>query len=260
METAIEARQPDITTLGKVFYESGMFPDVKSQAQAAVKIAAGAELGFAPVYSMQKVYLIKGRVAIAAEAMGALIKKSSIFNYKVQKLDDTECTLVFSELTDERKWNEVYTSTFTMADAKRADLVLPGSGWMKYPRAMLMSKALSQGARIVCPHIISGAYTPEDFGYAVNPETERLEEQPRATVVTEGQISECMKNGDPIIAPAPEPRPETITPEQFKKIKELTENFNIGAIVKDLGITAKSSKELTKEEADRIIAHCNGSK
>lgn len=160
----------EIATMSKVFYESGMFPDIRSAAQAIVKIQAGSELGFTPVYSLQKIYIVKGRVMVAAETMGAMVKKSGRYDYRVVRLTDTECELMF---TDNGK--DVYLSRFTMEDARRADLVSPGSGWQKWPRAMLMSKALSQGARIVCPHVISGTYTPEDFGGAVNPETEQLE-------------------------------------------------------------------------------------
>jgi len=160
----------EIQSMAAVYHESGLFPDIRSMAQAAVKIMAGIELGFGPVYSLQKIYIVKGKTMVAAEAMGAMVKKSGRYDYHVIKLDDNECELAF---TDNGK--DVYHSKFTMEDARRADLVQPGSGWAKWPRAMLMSKALSQGARIVCPHVISGVYTPEDFGFSTNPETEIIE-------------------------------------------------------------------------------------
>ncbi len=150
---------PDLRSLAGDFAKSGYFQDAKEVFQAVVKIQAGLELGFGPVYSMTKIYIVKGKVMVSAEALGAMIKRSGRYDYSVKTLMDTECIL---EFTDAGK--VVYTSKFTMDDARRADLVKTDSGWAKWPRAMLMSKSLSQGARIVCPHVIAGVYTPADFG------------------------------------------------------------------------------------------------
>ncbi len=164
-ETALTVQSMSMPDIAKAFYESGLFPDVRSAAQAIVKIQAGSELGFGPIYSMQKIYIVQGKIVMAAEAMGAKVKQSGRYDYRVTEYTDLKVTLVF---TDTGK--DVFTSTFTMEDARHAALIKPQSGWEKYPRAMLMSKALSQGARIVCPHLISGAYTPEDFGIETDDE------------------------------------------------------------------------------------------
>lgn len=152
--------------LAKAFFGSGMFTDVKSVAQAVVKITAGGELGLGPVYSMQRLYMIEGKLGMAAETMGALIKRSGKYNYVVVKHTDQECSIDFFE-----GQQKVYTSTFTMKDAQRANLVKPNGGWAKYPRALLFSRALSQGARIVAPDMIGGAYTEEELR-GIQPEGE----------------------------------------------------------------------------------------
>jgi len=162
----------EIQNMGDAFSKSGMFPDIKSASQAIVKIQAGAEMGLPPFYAMSKIYIVQGRLMVGAEALGAMVKRSGRYDYRVFLLNDNACELIF---TDGGK--ETYLSKFTIEDARKAGLIKPGSGWEKFPRAMLMSKALSQGARIVCPHVISGAYTPEDFGYSINPETEQIETQ-----------------------------------------------------------------------------------
>lgn len=162
---------------GLAFFQSGMFPDIKSAAQAEVKIQAGYELGFSPIYSMTKIYIVKGKVMVGAEALGAMVKRSGRYDYHISKLTDTECVLIFTDknFTAPDGSHDAYISIFTIDEAKRADLMAPGGGWFKWPRAMLMSKAVSQGARAVCPEVISGVYTPEDFGYATNPETQQVE-------------------------------------------------------------------------------------
>jgi hypothetical protein len=192
---ANELTKPESMPMDKLadaFYASGLFPDIKSQAQAIVKIQAGAELGFAPIYSMQKVYIVQGKIVMAAEAMGALVKKSGKYNYRIKEYTDENVTLTFYENKE-----AVFDSPFTMQDARKAGLIKPGSGWEKFPRAMLFSKAMSQGARAVCPEVIGGVYTFEDFGLEAD---------------DEGNVKEMVKVSiEPIKQPV-KPTP-TVTPE-----------------------------------------------
>ena len=148
----------DMQDMGRAFYDSGMFKDLKSAAQAVVKIKAGAELGLPAVYSMQRLYMVEGKLGMSAETMGALIKRTRKYNYRVKEHTDDKCTIVFYE-----EGQEAYISTFTIADAKRASLVKPGGAWQKYPRALLFARALSQGGRIVCPDVLGGGYTLEEL-------------------------------------------------------------------------------------------------
>ncbi len=61
----------EIMSIGKAFAESGMFPDIKSAAQAIVKIQAGAELGIAPFAAMSGIHIIKGKPTIGAGIMAS---------------------------------------------------------------------------------------------------------------------------------------------------------------------------------------------
>jgi hypothetical protein len=225
----------DVRQIAIEFAKSGYFQDAKDAAQAVVKIQAGRELGFGPVYSMTKIYIVKGKIAVSAETLGAMVKRSGRYDYAVKKLDDEECILFF---TDNGK--EAYTSKFTMADARRAGIISPGSGWEKWPRAMLMSKALSQGARIVCPHVIAGVYTPEDMG--LEAESEGEYKQPEV-IVTE--------------SPAEQPTVEMCTEKQRQKIfasgKQM--NYSEADIKKIINLRFKveHTTDLTKANASELI-------
>ena len=70
-------------SLGEIFVRSGMFPDLKSQAQAVVKILAGRELGLSPLQSITDIYMVNGKVALQAKLIAALIKKSGKYDYSV---------------------------------------------------------------------------------------------------------------------------------------------------------------------------------
>lgn len=146
-----------IKSLSQAFQESGLFPDIQSEAQAIVKVIAGQELGLPPFYSMQNFYIIKGHLSMAAETMGLLLKRTGKYNYRVKEHTDERCSIQFYE-----NGKEAYLSTFTMADAKRAGLVKPDSGWVKYPKAMLFSRTMSSGSKIVAPELMGKTYTKEE--------------------------------------------------------------------------------------------------
>lgn len=145
--------------IAEIFAESGMFPDTKTQAQAMVKILAGKELGLTPFEAMSSIYIVNNKLAVMANAMASIVKKGSKYDYKVEKLDDTECILVFYKKNGEEK--EIGKSTFTFKDAAKAQLINK-ENWKSYPRNMLFARALSNGVRWFCPDAASG-YTVEEM-------------------------------------------------------------------------------------------------
>jgi hypothetical protein len=142
--------------IGQVFMESGMFPDVKTQAQCVVKILAGKELGLTPFESMNALYIVNGKLSLTSNAMSTLLKKTGKYNYKVDILTDQECAITFSEGGE-----VIGTSTFTFKDAAKAGLVNKDV-WKNYPRNMLFARALSNGIRWFCPDVCCGYYTTEE--------------------------------------------------------------------------------------------------
>lgn len=173
--------------LGEVFMQSGMFKDIGSQAQAVVKILAGRELGLAPIEAMSNLYIVNGKVALQAKAIGALIKKGGKYDYKVEKLDETECVIAFFQIEGGNKV-ELGKSAFSMKDAAKAGIVNKDI-WKAYPRNLLFARALTNGARW---------YTSDAFcGYAVE-EIESIEDKiiPTSSLIsitTDGEVVEGKK-------------------------------------------------------------------
>ena len=158
------AAQEDIFRLGDVFARSGYFQDAREAQQAIVKILAGRELGIPPVAAMTGIYLINGRVALGANLIAAAIKRSGRYDYRVQRLDNEACEIVFFQGTE-----RIGESTFTLADARKAGT----KNTEKFARNMLFARAISNGARWHCPDIFGGPiYTPEELGASVNDEGE----------------------------------------------------------------------------------------
>ena len=161
----------EIMSIGKAFQESGMFPDIKSAAQAIVKIQAGQEIGISPFASMTGIHIIQGRPTIGAGLIASKVKSSGKYDYKVKEMTDKACILDFYQGKE-----LLGSSSFTIEDAKKAQT----KNLDKFPKNMLFARAISNGVKWFCPDVFNGpVYTPEDFN-----------EQPKADEITEDIIYE----------------------------------------------------------------------
>jgi hypothetical protein len=141
-------------------YKSGYFTDVKSEAQAVVKVMAGAELGLPPFASMTGIHIIQGKPVPGSNLAATLVKNDPRYDYRIKTCDDRECLIHWFE-----DGNMVGTSSFTIDEAKAAGLTNKDS-WKKYPSDMLFARALTRGARRHAPGVFGGSpvYTPEELG------------------------------------------------------------------------------------------------
>jgi hypothetical protein len=182
-----------LMTLGQVIAKSGLFQDARQEAQAVVKVLAGAELGIPPIASMTGVYVVKGRVTLSANLIAAVIKRSGRYSYRVIRLNNETCEIEFFEGSE-----SIGTSTFTMADAQQAGL--GGDNWRKYPRNMLFARALSNGAKWFTPDVFGGPiYTPDELGQTVDGETGEAIDVEVASYTEDEEQVEGYANGHELV-------------------------------------------------------------
>ena len=151
----------EVERVAKAMAASGFFPDVKSISQSIVKIMAGSEIGFGAFASMQGVNIIKGRPSYNANMLASSVKASGKYDYRIAKLTDEVCDLIFYEYG-----KEVGHSIFTAEDARRANV----SNMNKFPRNMVFARAMSNGVKWYTPDVTNGnaIYTPEELGAEVD--------------------------------------------------------------------------------------------
>lgn len=169
----------DLRTTAAAFYQSGMFPTLKNEAQAFVLIQAGAEMGVSAMDAVQGIQLIQGKPTLSANLVATLVKRHPRYDYRVIDHDDTVCRIEF--LQDGQPSG---VSEFTLEDAKKAGL--RGQTWEKYTAALLFARALTQGVRWYAPDVTTAAaYTPEELGQPEPPEPIADEDIPPAEVLEE---------------------------------------------------------------------------
>lgn len=150
-QAVLSAEFDSTLRLGEIFTRSGYFRGITDEAQAIVKILYGQELGFSPVASMMGIHIVEGKPELGANMLASLVKQSARYDYRVTVHTDEECAIEFFEESE-----SIGTSTFSIRDARRAGIAKAGSGWEKYPRAMLFARALSSGVRTYCPDVAAG--------------------------------------------------------------------------------------------------------
>ena len=143
--------------------KSGYFSDVKSEAQAIVKVMAGTELGLPPFASMTGIHIIQGKPVLGSNVMATLVKNDPRYDYKIVTDPADQNTEMFLEWYDDGR--KVGVAGFTIQEAQAAGLTTKDN-WKKYTSDMLFARAISRGARRFAPGIFGGApvYTPDEMG------------------------------------------------------------------------------------------------
>lgn len=165
----------DPIAVGQVMAKSGFFADTRDAAQAAVKVMWGQELGIGPVTAMMGIHIIKGKLSMSANLMGAQIRRSGRYTFRVRELEHESVAIEFFEGAD-----SLGVSSYSKADAQTAGLWGQAGPWKQHPRNMLYARAMSNGAKWFCPDAFGGSpvYTPDELGAQVDGETGEVIELP----------------------------------------------------------------------------------
>lgn len=153
-------RMNELSTAATALHQSGFFSDVKTQAQAMVKVMAGAEIGLPPFASMSGIHIVQGKPVLGANLIATLVKNDPRYDYRIKQATGEACVITWYE-----NGKASGESAFTMAEAQAAGLTGKQT-WKAYPSDMLFARALTRGARRYAPGIFGGApiYTPEEMG------------------------------------------------------------------------------------------------
>ncbi|MDR2251830.1 MAG: hypothetical protein LBD98_03265 [Endomicrobium sp.] len=189
------AKYPEIMPegLAKVFYESKIFKDVQSEAQAIVKILAGREMGLSPIQSMNTVYILDSKIGYETKVFLSKLKKSEKYDYEVTFTEKDakveSATVDFFKVTKKDDPNSfIGSSQFSIYDAARIGLINKTS-YKNYPKLMLFYRAASNGIKMFCPEILDGAALVEDY-IELMPSTQEVEVSLKGEEIKVGEIDE----------------------------------------------------------------------
>lgn len=171
MTTSIVKHQPLTPAVWQMIQEIAPFArdsrlfGVATPQQAIMIMAKGHELGLPLTSSFDFIHVISDRPTLSPRgALALIIQSGECEELKIEETRDAKGNPDACKVYMKRKNGISYTASFSMADATRADLVKAGSGWAKYPSAMLKWRSVGFAADIVFPDIIGGLKRADELG------------------------------------------------------------------------------------------------
>jgi hypothetical protein len=152
----------DILAMGETLVKTGFLPQhIKTGGQAAAIILTGQELGMKPMRAIRSLQLVKGKVVENADSQLARFKSDG---GRAKFLQLTERV---AELYLRHPNGDEHTEKFAIEDAERAGLLKSsGNGepsmYVKHPKSMLRSRAITNGLKSIGWEGGAGAYDPEE--------------------------------------------------------------------------------------------------
>jgi 5'-3' exonuclease len=158
-ETGLEPRSiGQAFSLAKAIYESRLFGCDRPEG-ALMIIMTGRSLGMSALTAMRSFHFIKGRPSLSSQGMAALVLRSGLAEY----FEPTECSDESATYVTKRKnGRQEHSATFTIEDARRAQLIVKGGQWDKYPGQMCKARACAFLARDIYPDLLAGVYDPDE--------------------------------------------------------------------------------------------------
>jgi hypothetical protein len=145
----------EMQSMAEAVAKSKLFGMTDPSQVLALMAVAQAE-GLHPATAARDYHIIQGRPALKADAMLARFQAAG-GRVDWKEYTDKKVTGVFTHPNGgslELSWS--------IEQAQAIGLVKPGSGWQKFPRAMLRARVVSEGIRSVYPGCVIGTYTPEE--------------------------------------------------------------------------------------------------
>lgn len=215
-----------------------------------VALAQGQALGIAPIQAMNQINVIKGKPALSADLIAALVRRAG-HRLRVEGDDSyAQVTIIRADDPDyipkPIRWD--------MERAKRAGL-LGNPSWQKYPAAMLRARAISEAARAWANDALYGfIYTPEEIDSSWVPDADPDAGEPV-------QATQQQEQAPPQSQPAPQP--QLLNQAQIEGIQGGFADLGLTAVKAAEGIRyytkGRTSKlfEMTVEEGKALARHIN---
>jgi hypothetical protein len=139
--------------MAQALSQSSLLPDElrNKAADVLTMILYGQDLGLSPMQSIQGIYVVKGKPQLSAQTWIALTRRAG---HALSVLRHTAETCTVEIIRGDT--GEKHAETFTIEDAKTARLFSSDGMYAKYPKRMLLARAVSNCCRFICPEIALG--------------------------------------------------------------------------------------------------------
>jgi len=144
----------------KVLFDSGFLPPhIKNPVQAVTIMLMGRELNISPLAAINNISIVNGKPCMEAKLMLALVFRQ--YPNAHHRIVDSDEKTAIVELG--RSKDTAHEFGFSIEDAKAAGLA-GKDNWKKWPKDMLMWRAVARAVRQTFPEVILNAqYIPDEM-------------------------------------------------------------------------------------------------
>lgn len=198
--------------------KSGLAPKGMETPEACIiAMQIGAEIGLKHMQSIQSIAVINNRPSVWGDSVKGLILATGICE-DFQEYFEGDGDKLVAHCKIKRRGMSWVHQTFSVADAKQADLTKKQGPWQQYPKRMLQMRARGFACRDAFPDALRGLYLAEE---AMDmPEREPIDVTPTRSVRETVYIDPAqITSGE---APAPEESKATAenSPQPVSEIDE----------------------------------------
>lgn len=228
----------EVFRLANALHKSGLAPNsLSSPEKITVAIMAGAELGLPPYQALQSFAVINGRPSLWGDGFLAVVRSKG-FRVEEWPEGEGETLTAFCRVTRPDN-GEVITRSFSVEDARKANLWNKTGPWQTSPKRMLQMRARGFACRDGAADVLRGFQIAEettDYGAPApspqQPAGLRLRLQERASVPTAGlqaanvedAIAEAASEPETVEdAPSPETQPYDWLAYERDWLKDITD-------------------------------------
>ena len=151
--------------IASMMSKSDMVPKAYKEKPQDVLIAMemGVSLGLGPLQAIQNIAVINGKPSLYSDGLLSVCSGRPDFeNIKEEPLADDAGKIIGYRCTVMRKGREAVTQSFTIDDAKKANLWGKAGPWTSYPNRMLQMRARSFALRDSFADALGGVRVAEE--------------------------------------------------------------------------------------------------
>jgi len=176
-------------------------------ADILVAVQWGSEVGLPPLAALNGIAVINGKPSLYGDAAMSLVVGHAAYGGHEEKLEGEEASCTIVRIVNGKEVPTV--RTFSVTDAKKANLMSKPGPWSQYPKRMLAMRARGFAIRDSFPDALKGVITYEEA----------------ADLPTEGSIKDITP-ANPLDATFA-PEVQAIEPPELREEEEETRNWEL---------------------------------
>ena len=143
--------------MANIFASSGLAPKgMEKVATLFTAIQLGAEVGLAPMQAIQNIAVVNGRPTLWGDAQLALVRTHPDFDFIKERVEGSGPNMTATCEVKRKSDVMSVVQTFSVEDAKRANLWGKQGPWSQYPKRMLQMRARGFALRDAFTDVLKG--------------------------------------------------------------------------------------------------------